>query len=74
MEIGYKRIFERMMIKTLRQSAEFSSATQNAMAPEFRGKQGTKCLNTRFPRPTLLCAGVSVKEKNIKKNKKKSIT
>ena len=38
-----------------------SSATQHAMPPEFGRKQGTECLNTRFPLPTPLCAGYSVK-------------
>ena len=38
-----------------------SSATQHAMHPEFGRKWGTECLNTRFPLPTLLCAGYSVK-------------
>ena len=44
-------------------SAALSSATQHAMPPEFGGKWETECLNTRFPRPTLLCAGYSVKMK-----------
>ena len=42
-----------------------SSATQHAMPPELGGKWGTEYLNTRFPLPTLLCAGYSVKQKNI---------
>ena len=45
------------------QSAALSSATQHAMPPELGGKSGTECLNTRFPLPTLLCAGYSVKIK-----------
>ena len=36
-----------------------SSATQNAMPAEFGRKWGTEGLNTRFPLPTLLCAGYS---------------
>ena len=44
-----------------RQSATFISTTQNSMPPEFDRKWGTKCLNTRFPLPTLLCSGYSVK-------------
>ena len=50
-----------------------SSATQYVMPPEFGRKWGTACLNTRFPLPTLLCAGYSVKltkcqnGKNLKK-------
>ena len=43
-----------------RQNAALSSATQHAMHPEVGGKWGTECLNTRFPLPTLLCAGYSV--------------
>ena len=31
------------------------------MSPELGGKWGTVCLKTRFPLPTLLCAGYSVK-------------
>ena len=27
------------------------------MPPDFGRKWGTECLNTRFPLPTLLCAG-----------------
>ena len=51
----------------LRQSAAGSSVTLNAMPPG--GKWGTECLNTRFPLPTLLCAGYSVKlEKNCYDN------
>ena len=42
-------------------SAALSSATQHAMPPEFDRMWGTECLNTRFPLPTLLCAGYSVK-------------
>ena len=37
------------------------TATQNAIPPEFGRKWGTECLNNRFPLPTLLCAGYSVK-------------
>ena len=44
-----------------RLSAALSSATQHAMPPEFGRKWGTECLNTRFPLPTLLSAGYSVK-------------
>ena len=42
-------------------SAALSSATQHAMPPEIGRMWGTECLNTRFPLPTLLCAGYSVK-------------
>ena len=31
-------------------------STQHAVS-EIGGKWGTECLNTRFPLPTLLCAG-----------------
>ena len=31
------------------------------MPPELGGKSGMECFNTRFPLPTLLCAGYSVK-------------
>ena len=43
------------------ESAALSSATQHAMPPEIGKKWGTECLNTRFPLPTLLRAGYSVK-------------
>ena len=45
----------------LRLSAALSSATQHAMPPEFGRKWGKVCLIARFPLPTLLCAGYSVK-------------
>ena len=44
-----------------RLSAALNSATQHAMPPEFGRKWATECFNTRFPLPTLLCAGYSVK-------------
>ena len=44
-----------------RLSAALSSATQHAMPPESGRLWGTECLNTRFPLPTLLCGGYSVK-------------
>ena len=43
-----------------RQSAALSSAIQLAMAPELDGRLRTG-INTRFPLPTLLFAGYSVK-------------
>ena len=49
-----------------RQNAALSTATQHAMPPESGRKLGKECLNTRFPLPTLLYAGYSVKL--IKKN------
>ena len=36
-----------------------------AEPPEFGRKWGTECLNTRFPLPTLQCAGYSVKLKKM---------
>ena len=45
----------------LRSGVELNFATQQAMPPEFGRKWGTECLNARFPLPTLLCAGYSVK-------------
>ena len=36
------------------------SRPQHAMPPEFSGKGGVVCLNTRLPLPILLCAGYSV--------------
>ena len=38
-----------------------SVALSHAMPLEIGGKCGTECLNTRFPLPTLLRAGYSVK-------------
>ena len=46
-----------------RQSAAVTSATLHAMSPEFGGRWGAECLNTRFPLPTLLYARYSVKLK-----------
>ena len=43
------------------QSVALSSATQYVLLSELGGKWGTECLNTRFPLPTPLCAGYSVK-------------
>ena len=47
------------------ESAALSSATQHTMPPEIGGKWGTECLNTKFPLPTLLCAGYRMKLKKI---------
>ena len=44
-----------------RQIAALSSATQHAMPPESGRKWGTECSNNRFPLPTLLCAGYSMR-------------
>ena len=46
-------------------SAALSSASQDTT--ELHGKWGTECLNTRFPLPTPVYAGYSVK---LKKNMK----
>ena len=55
------------------ESAALTSANQNAMPPQIGGKWGTECLNTRFPLPTLLFAGYSVKlKKNFYKMTKSS--
>ena len=50
-----------LLALVLRQSAALSSGTQHVTSPEFGGKWGTKCLNTGFPLPSLLCAGFIVK-------------
>ena len=44
-----------------RLSEALSSTTQHAVPPEIGRKWETECLNTRFPMPTLLYAGYSVK-------------
>ena len=41
--------------------AALSSAIQHAMPPKFGRKWGMECLNIRFPLPTLMCAGYSLK-------------
>ena len=41
--------------------AALSSATQHVMPSEFGREWGTECFSTRFPLPTLMCAGYSVK-------------
>ena len=42
--------------------AALSSATEHAMPQEFGGEWGMECLNTKFPLPTLLCAGYIQRE------------
>ena len=42
-----------------KRDVEFRHSTRNAS--RIRQKVGTEFLNTRFPLPTLLCAGYSVK-------------
>ena len=46
-----------------RTKARRCSATPYAMHPEPGRKWGTECLNSRFPLPTMLCTGYSVKLK-----------
>ena len=57
----YLNLYFHFFALVARQSAKFSSATQNAMPPELGGKWKTKYLNTRLLLPTLLCARYSVK-------------
>ena len=57
----YLHLYFHFFALVSRHSAALSSTSQHAMPPEFGGKWGTECLNTRFPLPTLLCAGYSVK-------------
>ena len=56
-----KKLYFHFIGLVSRQSTALGSATQHAMPPEFGRKWGTECLNTRFPLPSLLCAGYSVK-------------
>ena len=53
----YLNLYFHFFALVSRLSPALSSATQHAMPPEFGRKWGTECLNTRFPLPTLLCAG-----------------
>ena len=46
-----------------------TSATQHKMPPDFGGKWGMECFNSRFSLSTLLCAGYSVKVKKREKIK-----
>ena len=57
----YLHLYFHFFAPVSRQSGVLSFATQHAMPPDLGGKWGTECLNTRFPLPTLLCAGYSVK-------------
>ena len=57
----YLNLYFHFLALVSRTSAALSSTTQQAMPAEFGRKWGTECLNTRFPLPTLLCAGYSVK-------------
>ena len=50
----------------LKQKARRSFPPLNTQCLEkISEKWGTECLKTRFPLPTLLCAGYSVKLKNV---------
>ena len=60
----YLNLYFHFFALVSRLSAALSSATQHAMPPEFGREWGTECLNTRFPLPTLLCPGYSVKLMN----------
>ena len=55
----YLNLYFHFFALVLRQSTALSSATQHPMPPEFGRKWGTG-RHTRFPLPTLLCAGYSV--------------
>ena len=57
----YLNLYFHFFALVSRLSAALSSATQHAMPPEIFKKWGTTGLNTRFPLPTLMCAGYSVK-------------
>ena len=57
----YLNLYFHFFALVSRQSAASSSATQHAMLSEIDVKWGTECLNTRFPLPTQLCAGYSMK-------------
>ena len=57
----YIQSFSVKVEQTTRENAALNPATQHAMPPEFGRKWQTECLNTRFPLPTLLCAGYSMK-------------
>ena len=57
----YLHLYFDFFVLVSRQSAVLSSATQHVMLPDYGGKWGSECLNTKFPLPALLCAGYSVK-------------
>ena len=57
----YLHLYFHFFALVSRQSTALSSAIQHAIPPALGGRWGTECLNTRFPLPTLLCAGYSVK-------------
>ena len=57
----YLNLYFHFFALVSRQSSALSFASQHAMPPESGRKWGAECLNTRFPLPTMLCAGYSVK-------------
>ena len=61
----YLNVYFHFFALVSRRSGALCSATQYAMPPKFVRKWETECLNTRFPLPTLLCAGYSVMLKKI---------
>ena len=62
----YLNLYFHFFALVSRQSAALNSATQHIMPPEFGRKWRTVCFIIRFPLPTLLCAGCSVKlDKNL---------
>ena len=60
----YLHLYFHFFALVSRQNAELSSAIQHVMPTELGGKWKTECLKTRFPLPTLLYAGYSVKLMN----------
>ena len=63
----YLHLYFHFFALVSRQSAALISATQHAMPPELGENWGIECPNTKFPLPTLLCAGYSVKLKKRQK-------
>ena len=55
----YLNLYFHFFALVSRQSPALSFATQHAMPAESGRKWRTVCLNTKFPLPTLLCAGHS---------------
>ena len=63
-DMNYLNLYFNFFVMVSKQNVALSSATQQCQTGilEFRGKWGTECLTyTRFPLPTLLFAGYSVK-------------
>ena len=54
----YLNLYFHFFALVWRQSAVLSSATQHAIHPDFGTKWEMECLYTRFPLPTLPCAGL----------------